>query len=239
MVIPVRIDLLTLFPPIAEGPLGASMIGRARAAGKVDIRVHNLREWAGGKHRVTDDMPFGGGQGMVLKPEPVFAAVEALRTPGARVILPSPAGRAFRQADARRLAGEAHLIFVCGHYEGVDHRVVEGGLVDEELSIGDYVLTNGALAACVIVDAVVRLRPGVLGDDLSALDDSFAERSDGRRILEAPHYTRPGVFRGMRVPDVLLSGNHAAIARWRAEQAEARTRAHRPDLLEAKPHPDP
>ena len=235
-----RIDLLTLFPSIAEGPLGASMIGRARAAGRVDVRIHNLREWAEGKHRVTDDMPFGGGQGMVLKPEPVFAAVEALRTPGARVILPSPAGRVFRQADARRLAGETHLIFVCGHYEGVDHRVVEGGLVNEELSIGDYVLTNGALAACVMADAVVRLLPGVLGDELSALDDSFSERSDGRRILEAPHYTRPGVFRGMRVPDVLLGGNHAAIARWRAEQAEMRTRACRPDLLGgAPPQPAP
>ncbi len=211
------------------------MIGRARAAGQVDIRVHNLRDWAEGKHRVTDDMPFGGGQGMVLKPEPVFAAVEALRTPGARVILPSPAGRVFRQADARRLAGALHLIFVCGHYEGVDHRVVESGLVDEELSIGDYVLTNGALAACVMTDAITRLLPGVLGDENSALDDSFSERPDGRRILEAPHYTRPGVFRGMRVPDVLLGGNHAAIARWRAEQAEARTWACRPDLLGGAP----
>lgn len=220
-----RLDILTLFPAICAGPLGESMMKRARESEKVDVRIHNLRDWATDKHRTTDDMPFGGGQGMVMKPEPIFAAVEELRTPAAKVLLLTPQGAVFRQATAQRLAGESHLIFICGHYEGVDHRVVEA-LVDEEVSIGDYVLTNGALAAAVVADAVIRLLPGVLGDDRSAVEESF---SHGR--LEAPHYTRPAEFRGLRVPDVLLGGNHAAIAKWRVEQGLARTRLNRPDLL--------
>ncbi|MBS0660680.1 MAG: tRNA (guanosine(37)-N1)-methyltransferase TrmD [Verrucomicrobia bacterium] len=220
-----RLDILTLFPAICAGPLGESMMKRARESGKVDVRIHNLRDWATDKHRTTDDMPFGGGQGMVMKPEPIFAAVEELRTPEARVLLLTPQGSVFKQATAHRLAAEAHLIFICGHYEGVDHRVVEA-LVDEEVSIGDYVLTNGALAAAVVADAVIRLLPGVLGDDRSAVEESFSHG-----LLEAPHYTRPAEFRGQRVPDVLLGGNHAAIAKWRAEQGMARTRRNRPDLL--------
>lgn len=219
------IEILTLFPAICAGPLGESMMKRARESGKVDIRIHNLRDWATDKHRTTDDMPFGGGQGMVMKAEPIFAAVEQLRTEKCRVLLLTPQGAVFRQAMAQRLAAETHLILICGHYEGVDHRVVEA-LVDEEVSIGDYVLTNGALAAAVVADAVVRLLPGVLGDDRSAVEESF---SHGR--LEAPHYTRPAEFRGLRVPDVLLGGNHAAIAKWREAEGLARTRQNRPDLL--------
>ncbi len=219
------IDILTLFPAICEGPLGASMMKRAVEGGFVGIRIHNLRNWAVDRHRTTDDMPFGGGQGMVMKPEPIFAAVEELRREGTKVILMTPQGQPFVQAVAHRLAQEAHLVLICGHYEGVDHRVVEE-LVDEEISIGDYVLTNGAMAAAVVTDAVVRLLPGVLGDAASAADDSF---STG--LIEGPQYTRPADFRGLRVPDVLLSGNHAAIAKWRSEQSRIRTAQNRPDLL--------
>jgi len=192
----------------------------------VQIRSHNIRDWAQDKHRTTDDTPYGGGQGMVLKCEPLFAAVEALRSPEARVILLSPAGLPFKQAVAQRFATDCkHLIFVCGHYEGIDQRIVDM-VVDEEWSIGDYVLTNGALAAAVMVDALVRLLPGVLGDEDSAAEDSFATG-----LLEFPHFTRPVEFQGRRVPDILLSGNHAAIARWRTEQALEKTRRMRPDLL--------
>ena len=219
-----RIDILTLFPEMFEGVLSASMLGRAQANGLLDIRVHNIRDYTDNKHRKADDYPFGGGAGMVMKPQPVFAAIEAVRRPGSRVVFLTPQGRRFEQADARRLAGESHLVLLCGHYEGVDHRVVEA-LVDEELSIGDYILTNGAIAAAVVVDAVVRLIPGVLGDEGSAVQESFA---DG--LLEAPHYTRPAEFRGLAVPDVLLGGNDAAIAAWRQARAEERTRANRPDL---------
>lgn len=232
-----KIDILTLFPAICEGPLGASILGRARAGGALEVRVHQLRDWAQGRHRVTDDTPYGGGQGMLLKPEPIFEAVESLRDPGApgrtHVVLLSPQGRVFRQAVAHELAAREHLVFICGHYEGVDHRVVEH-LADEELSIGDYVLTNGALAAAVVVDAVARLLPGVLGDEASAADDSFSTAA----LLEAPQYTRPAEYRGLRVPDVLLGGNHGEIARWRREQALARTRANRPDLLTGGATPD-
>ncbi|MBV9656897.1 MAG: tRNA (guanosine(37)-N1)-methyltransferase TrmD [Verrucomicrobia bacterium] len=231
-----NIDILTLFPAICEGPLGASILGRAREKKLLDVRIHNLRDWATGKHRVTDDTPFGGGQGMVLKPEPIFAAVERLRAAASRVILLSPQGRVFRQEIAHELAALPHLIFICGHYEGVDHRVAEH-LADEEISLGDFVLTNGAIAAAVIVDAVARLLPGVLGHADSAADDSFsapaaAGHDSADRLLEAPQYTRPAEFRGWRVPPVLLSGDHAAIARWRREQALARTRRSRPDLLQ-------
>ncbi len=221
-----RLDILTLFPAICEGAFGVSMMKRAQESGLAQVNIRNLRDWATDKHRTTDDVPFGGGQGMVMKPEPLFAAVEELRGPDSHVILMTPQGARFDQAAARRLATKPHLIVICGHYEGVDHRVV-ASLVNEELSIGDYVLTNGALAAAVVGDAVIRLIPGVLGDDNSAADDSF---SAGRN-LEAPQYTRPAEFRGLKVPDVLLSGNHAAIAKWREEQGRERTRRNRPDLL--------
>lgn len=220
-----RIDILTLFPNICTGPLNESMMKRAQAAGAVEIGVHNIRDWARDKHRVTDDTPYGGGPGMVMKAEPVFNAVEELRTPGARVILLTPQGRVFRQAKARELARLPHLIFICGHYEGVDHRIVEH-LVDEELSLGDFVLTNGAVAANVVVDAVVRLIPGVLGHDQSAELESFADPG----LLEGPHYTKPPEFRGWKVPDILLGGNHAAIEKWRKAQGRLRTQQNRPDL---------
>jgi tRNA (guanine37-N1)-methyltransferase len=222
----VRIDIVTLFPGMVEAPLRESILGRARARGLVDIRVANLRDYAEGKHRVTDDYPFGGGDGMILKPEPLFAAVEALRTPEARVILMDPRGRLFTQAVARELAAARHLILLAGRYEGVDERVAEH-LVDESLSIGDYVLTGGELPALVVTDAVVRLLPGVLGAEGGAERESFA---DG--LLEPPQYTRPAEFRGVRVPEVLLSGDHARIAAWRRTQAIYRTWRTRPDLLE-------
>jgi tRNA (guanine37-N1)-methyltransferase len=220
----VEIDILTLFPSMGEGILGGSMMRIAREKGLADIRMRNLRDWAPGKHRVTDEPPYGGGAGMVLKVEPVFLALQSLRRPESRVILLSAQGAPFDQAAARRLAGERHLIMISGHYEGVDQRVADH-LVDEEISLGDYVLTNGTLAALVLTDAVVRLLPGVLGDEASAADESFSHG-----LLEYPHYTRPADFQGWRVPDILLGGNHAAIEAWRREQARVRTRARRPDL---------
>jgi tRNA (guanine37-N1)-methyltransferase len=233
-----RIDILTLFPEICRAPLSESMMKRAQENGVLDLHIHNLRDWTTDKHHVVDDAPFGGGQGMVMKAEPVFAAVEDLKkTSNAqrptfnielqrpKVILMSPAGRKFDQGVAAEFSSEAHLIIVCGHYEGVDHRVVEH-LVDEEISIGDYVLTNGAIAAVVFVDAVVRLLPGVLGDEQSAADDSFSAG-----LLESPQYTRPSEFRGWKVPDILLSGDHGEIAKWRKEQGRQRTQKNRPDLL--------
>ncbi len=238
-----KIDIVTLFPEMCRAPLGESMMKRAQENKIVDLRIHNLRDWTNDKHHVVDDAPFGGGQGMVMKPEPIFAAVEELRDAHQKtlnvqrstlnaqlqrpkVILMSPTGRRFDQKMATELSGEAHLIVICGHYEGVDHRVVEH-LVDLEISIGDYVLTNGAIAAVVVADAVVRLLPGVLGHEKSAADDSF---SGG--LLEGPQYTRPAEFRSWKVPDVLLSGNHAEIAAWRKDQAAKRTRENRPDLLD-------
>jgi tRNA (guanine37-N1)-methyltransferase len=220
-----RLDLVTLFPGIVEPALSESMIGRARARGLVDIRVANLRDYADGKHRVTDDYTFGGGSGMVLKPEPLFAAVDALRTPGARVILMDPRGRRFDQRVARELAGEKHVILLAGRYEGVDERVSQH-LADDALSIGDYVLTGGELPALVVADAVIRLLPGVLGGEDAAERESFTGG-----LLEPPQYTRPEEFRGARVPAVLLSGDHARIARWRRRQALWRTWRTRPDLL--------
>ena len=219
-----QIDILTLFPAMGEGLLGESMLRIAREKGAADIRLRNLRDWAPGKHRVTDEPPYGGGAGMVLKVEPIAMALEELRQPASRVILLSAQGRRFDQATAKRLAGEKHLIMISGHYEGIDQRVAEH-LVDEEISLGDYILTNGTLAALVVTDAVVRLLPGVLGDEQSAADESFSHG-----LLEYPHYTRPAEFRGWKVPDVLLSGNHAAIEAWRREQARERTRERRPDL---------
>ena len=220
-----KIDVLTLFPAMFAGPLDESIIKRARQKGFLDLKIHDLRDWTHDRHRTVDDRPFGGGPGMLMKVEPLFEAVESLRREKTRVILFSPAGRKFDQGIARELAQQEDLLLITGHYEGFDERVREA-LVNDELSIGDYVLTNGALPAMVVVDAVTRLLPGVLGDDESSQDESF---SHGR--LEYPQYTRPAEFRGMKVPDVLLSGNHAEIEKWRREQAELRTRARRPDLL--------
>jgi len=221
----VRVDIITLFPEICRAPLEVSMMGRAQETGALDLHIHNLRNWTHDRHHTVDDAPFGGGPGMVMKPEPVFAAVESLRTDRSRVLMMTPQGRRFRQAMAQQLAREEHLILICGHYEGVDHRIIEH-LVDEEISLGDYVLTNGAIAAVIVVDATVRLLPGVLGHELGAADDSF---SSG--LLEAPQFTRPAEFRGWKVPEVLLSGHHAEIAAWRRSEAERRTRENRPDLL--------
>ena len=221
-----KIDILTLFPEICRAPLSESMMKRAQENGIVDLRIHNLRDWTTDKHHVVDDAPFGGGQGMVMKPEPIFAAVESLRKENSFVILMTPPGKSFTQSLAGNLSKHEHLIVVCGHYEGIDHRVTEH-LIDMEISIGDYVLTNGAIAAAVLVDAVVRLLPGVLGHEQSSADDSFSAG-----LLEAAQYTRPAEFRGWKVPEVLLSGNHAEIAAWRKEQALRRTRENRPDLLE-------
>ena len=225
----VRIDILSLFPTIAQTALAESILGKAQQRGLLDLRHHNLRDWANNKHSTTDDAPYGGGAGMVMKCEPIFAAIEELRTPAARVILMSPGGRVFTQRVAEEYTHREHLILLCGHYEGVDQRVIDQ-LVDEELSIGDYVLTNGAIAATVVVDAVVRLLPGVLGDENSAVDDSH---STG--LLEYPQYTRPVEFRGWRVPDVLLSGNHGLVAKWRRQQAVEKTKRVRPDLLQKPP----
>lgn len=223
-----QIDVLTLFPEMVEAPLGESILGRARQKGLIEIRAHNIRDWTTDKHRKTDDYLCGGGQGMLMKPEPIFAAVEALRRANTRVVLMTPQGRVFNQGIARELSVEGgHLIILCGHYEGVDHRVVEQ-LVDIELSIGDYILTNGAIAAVIVIDAVARLIPGALGDERSPVDESFA---DG--LLEAPAYTKPNVFRDMAVPDILLGGNHPAIEKWKHAMSLERTRTNRPDLYEA------
>jgi len=223
----VRIDVVTIFPGIFESPLRESLLGRAIGAGLLDVRVHDLRDSTSDKHRQVDDESYGGGPGMVLKPEPVFAAVESLGAGERRTLLLSPVGRRLDQALARELAGEPWLVLICGRYEGVDERVVEG-LGAEEVSIGDYVVAGGELPALVVLEAVTRLVPGVIGREESHEQDSFGD--DG--VLDHPHYTRPAEFRGMRVPDTLLSGNHAEIERWRREAALEKTRRNRPDLLE-------
>jgi tRNA (guanine37-N1)-methyltransferase len=220
-----KIDVLTLFPGMFTGPLDESIIKRAREAGLLELAIHNLRDYTHDRHKTVDDRPFGGGPGMLLKPEPIFEAVEKLARQRTRVILVSPAGRPFNQAIARELALLDDLLMISGHYEGFDERVRQE-LAADELSIGDYVLTNGALPVMVIIDAVTRLLPGVLGDETSAHEESFSHG-----LLEYPQYTRPAEFRGLRVPEVLLSGNHAQIAQWRAEQARQRTKERRPDLL--------
>jgi tRNA (guanine37-N1)-methyltransferase len=220
-----KIDVLTLFPAMFAGPLDESIIARARRAGLLQLSIHNLRDYAHDRHKTVDDRPFGGGPGMLLKPEPLFEAVEKLAGKATRVILLSPAGRTFNQAIARQLAQLDELLLITGHYEGFDERVRQQ-LADDELSIGDYVLTNGALPAMVVIDTVTRLLPGALGDDESVHEESFSHG-----LLEYPQYTRPAEFCGMRVPEVLLSGNHAEIARWRAEQSRTRTMERRPDLL--------
>jgi tRNA (guanine37-N1)-methyltransferase len=221
----VRIDVFTIFPRIVEGPMRESLLGKAIEAGIVDVRVHDIRAFATDKHHQVDDEPYGGGPGMVLKPEPVFAAVESLGKGTKRVIVLSPAGRRLDQALVRELAKEPWLLLISGRYEGVDERVVEG-LPAEEVSIGDYVLSGGEIAALVVLEAVTRLIPGVVGKEESLERESF---EDG--VLDHPHYTRPSEFRGMAVPDVLLSGNHAEVERWRREAAEDKTRRNRPDLL--------
>jgi tRNA (guanine37-N1)-methyltransferase len=219
-----KIDVLTLFPEMFAGPLDVSMVGRARKAGLLDLQIRNLRDWTHDRHKTVDDRPFGGGPGMVLKPEPFFEAVEALAQDQTHVVMMAPSGRPFTQEIARNLAQQSHLLLLCGSYEGFDERIRT--LIDDEVSIGDYVLTNGGLPAMVVIDAVTRLIPGVLGDDESSHDESFSHG-----LLEYPHYTRPAEFRGLKVPEILMSGNHAEIEKWRREQAEQRTRERRPDLL--------
>ena len=219
------VDVLTLFPRMVAAPLAESLLGKAREKGLVRIEVTDIRDYAQGKHRVTDDVPYGGGAGMVMKPEPLVAAIEAARErmPGAHVVLLSPQGRKFDQALARELLDREKLVLVCGRYEGVDERVLNW--IDEEISLGDFVLSGGESAALAIVDAVARLVPGVMGNELSAQFESFTEG-----LLEGPQYTRPAEFRGLRVPDILLSGDHARISEWRKEQAQKRTNERRPDL---------
>ncbi|MGH7952236.1 MAG: tRNA (guanosine(37)-N1)-methyltransferase TrmD [Limisphaerales bacterium] len=220
-----KIDVLTLFPAMFAGPLDESIVQRARKNGLLDMKIHNLRDWTHDRHKTVDDRPFGGGPGMLLKPEPIFEAVESLRREKTKVVLLSPSGRKFNQQIARELAEQKDLLLVSGHYEGFDERIC-AQLADDELSIGDYVLTNGALPAMVVIDAVTRLLPGVLGDDESSRDESFSHG-----LLEYPQYTRPAEFRGMKVPDVLISGNHAEIEKWRRKQAKLLTKEKRPDLL--------
>jgi tRNA (guanine37-N1)-methyltransferase len=220
-----KIDVLTLFPAMFAGPLDESIIARARRAGLLQLSIHNLRDYTHDRHKTVDDRPFGGGPGMLLKPEPIFEAVEKLTGEKTRVILLSPAGRTLNQSIARQLAQCDELLLITGHYEGFDERVRQK-VAHDELSIGDYVLTNGALPAMVLIDAVTRLLPGALGDDESAHEESFSHG-----LLEYPQYTRPAEFCGMKVPEVLLSGNHAEIAKWRAEQSRSRTQERRPDLL--------
>jgi tRNA (guanine37-N1)-methyltransferase len=223
-----KIDVLTLFPAMFAGPLDESIIMRARNKGLLDLKIHDLRDWTHDRHRTVDDKPFGGGPGMLMKPEPLFEAVESLKREKTKVILLSPGGRKFSQPIPAELAVEKDLLLVTGHYEGFDERVREA-LAHDELSIGDYVLTNGALPAMVLIDAVTRLLPGVLGDDESSRDESFSHG-----LLEYPHYTRPAEYRGLKVPPVLLSGNHAEIEKWRREQSALRTQARRPDLWQKK-----
>ena len=223
-----HIDIITLFPEIFFGPLASSITGRALRENKVEIRAIDLRDYTHDRRKTVDDKPFGGGPGMLMKVEPLYEAVSSLKQDGTKVILTGPAGGRFTQQTAHALSGERHLIFICGHYEGVDQRVRDL-LVDMELSIGDYILTNGNLAAMVMVDAIVRLLPGVLGDDESAAQESFENG-----LLEYPQYTQPVEFHGMKVPDVLLSGNHARIGQWRRAESMNTTLLVRPDLINDK-----
>ena len=222
---PLQIDVLTLFPRMLDGFLAESILGKGIAAGHLGVKVHDLRAWTADKHRTADDRPFGGGAGMVLKPEPVFAAIEQLQTPGCRRIYLTPDGTPLSPQIAHELSQQSHLIFLSGHYEGIDQRIRER-VIDQELSIGDYVLTNGTLAAAVVIDALARFIPGVLGEEKSLTHESFTSK-----LLDFPQYTRPAEFRGMSVPEVLLSGNHAEIEKWRAARQLEKTRQVRPDLL--------
>jgi len=228
--------VLTIFPEFFAGPFGYGVVERARQAGVLDIRIHNLRDWTHDRHKTVDDRPFGGGEGMLLKPEPIFLAVEEIlpeRTGARQVILLSAQGRLFDQRMANELSGMAELLLICGRYEGVDERVAEH-LADRELSIGNYVLSGGELAAAVVIDAVARLLPGVLGNEWSRVFESFEERGHGEGLLDCPQYTRPADFRGWRVPEVLLSGDHKQIRRWRRQAAQEKTARLRPDLLQSK-----
>ncbi|HCJ12321.1 MAG: tRNA (guanosine(37)-N1)-methyltransferase TrmD [Verrucomicrobia bacterium GWF2_51_19] len=220
------IDILTLFPTMLDSYFEASMLGRAVEGGLLQIKVHDIRQWASDKHAITDDRPFGGGAGMVLKPEPLFESIEALKTEGAIVIYLSPDGETLNMTIIQELAAEKHLILLSGHYEGIDQRVRDT-CVDREISIGDYILTNGTLPAAVLVDAIARYIPGVLGDEKSLTQDAF-----NSNLLSFPQYTRPAEYRGKRVPEVLLSGNHAAIEAWRTQQQIEKTRQRRPDLYQ-------
>ena len=220
-----KIDILTLFPRMLDGFLTESIFGKACERGLLDVTVHNLRNWTTDKNRTADDRPFGGGAGMVLKPEPVFAAIEQLQTPGCRRVYLTPDGVPLSPSLAQDLSRQEHLILLSGHYEGIDQRIRDG-VIDQEISIGDYVLTNGTLAAAVLIDALSRFIPGVLGEEKSLTHESFTGK-----LLDFPQYTRPAEFRGMSVPDVLLSGNHAGIEKWRREHALEKTRKVRPDLL--------
>jgi tRNA (guanine37-N1)-methyltransferase len=225
--------VLTIFPEFFEGPFAYGVVKRAQDAGILDIRVHNLRDWTTDRHKTVDDRPFGGGEGMVLKPEPVFAAVESIwpeRAPGRKAILLSAQGRLFDQAMANRLSGGAELLLICGRYEGVDERVAER-LADEEISIGSFVLSGGELAAAVVIDAVARLLPGVLGNQTSAAFESFQDTGHGEGLLDCPHWTRPADFRGWKAPDVLLNGNHEEIRKFRKQAALEKTARLRPDLM--------
>jgi tRNA (guanine37-N1)-methyltransferase len=222
----VRIDVVTLFPELFEVPLRTSLLGKAVAGGKISIGVHDLRAHGVGRHRSVDDEPYGGGAGMVMRPEPIFEAVEPLRSRGSHVVLLSARGTRLDHAHVARLARHEHLILICGRYEGVDERVALS-LADEELSIGDYVVAGGELPALVVIEATARLQPDVVGNAASLLSESHRDRT-----LEYPQYTRPPEYRGLRVPEVLLSGDHGAIARWRQEQSEDLTRSRRPDLLD-------
>lgn len=222
----IEFDILTLFPEMVEGFFTSSMIGRGRKNGLLDVRAHQLRDWATDKHKKTDEMPYGGGAGMVLMPEPIFSAVEELRRPKTKVIYMAPDGEPLTSQMSRQLVQEEHLLILSGHYEGVDQRVRDE-LVDQEISIGDYVLTNGTLAAAVLIDSVSRFIPGFLGDEKSLTEESFMSS-----LLGFPQYTRPSDFHGMCVPEVLLSGNHAAIEKWRHAQQIEKTKNLRPDLLD-------
>jgi tRNA (guanine37-N1)-methyltransferase len=223
----VLIDVITIFPELVSGPLHESLLGRALAGGIVDVRVHDLRRWSTDRHRTVDDEAFGGGPGMVLKPEPLFASVESLDPDRGRVLAMSPAGRLVDQTLVRELAAEPHLTFLCGRYEGFDERVIQG-VPAEEISIGDYVVAGGELPALIVIEAVTRLLPGVIGNEDSHRQDSFSEPG----LLDHPHYTRPQTFRGMQVPEVLVSGDHAAIEAWRREAALEKTRRNRGDLID-------
>ncbi|MDB6133243.1 MAG: tRNA (guanine-N1)-methyltransferase [Verrucomicrobiales bacterium] len=222
-----KVDIITLFPEMCRAPLMGSILGKAMERGLWELGVHDLRQWSTDRHRRVDDTPYGGGQGMVMQCAPLFAAVEALATPDSRVVLMTPQGRRLDQRVVESYTACRHLIILCGHYEGIDHRVVET-LVHDEISLGDYVLTNGAIAATILTDAVIRLLPGVLGDERSSQEESFSAATG---LLEAPCYTKPVEFRGLKVPDILLSGHHANIAKWKAGQSLRRTQAMRPDLL--------
>jgi tRNA (guanine37-N1)-methyltransferase len=221
----VRIDILTLFPAMLDGFLSESMLGRAQEAKLLDIRVHNLRSWATDKHKTTDDRPFGGGAGMVLKCEPVFDAIEQVQTAGCRRIYLTPDGTPLSPALAMQLSTQTHLVLLSGHYEGIDQRIRDT-VIDQEVSIGDYVLTNGTLAAAVLIDAMARFIPGVLGEEKSLTTESFTSK-----LLDFPQYTRPAVYRGMSVPEVLLSGDHGKIDKWRLARQQEKTQQVRPDLL--------